>query len=207
MNVTGQTLDVRQHIMDTAQPIISGKGFSAVGLNEILAASGVPKGSFYHYFSSKEAFGEALLGCYFSKYLEELDTLLEKPGFSGAERLMSYWQKWLETQAACDPQGKCLAVKLGAEVSDLSEAMRGALLSGTAKIIKRLTRAVEAGMEDGSLVVEGDPSRVAETLYQMWLGASLLAKITRDRKPLNAALAATYGLLRLEEPAVERPQF
>lgn len=58
---TTTTADVRQHILDTAKPIMLRKGFSAVGLNEILQAAGVPKGSFYHYFGSKEAFGEALL--------------------------------------------------------------------------------------------------------------------------------------------------
>ena len=48
--------DVRQHILDTGRSIILGKGFSAVGLNEILATAQVPKGSFYHYFKSKETF-------------------------------------------------------------------------------------------------------------------------------------------------------
>lgn len=46
MNMTPVTGDVRQHILNTGQVIIGGKGFSAVGLNEILKAAGVPKGSF-----------------------------------------------------------------------------------------------------------------------------------------------------------------
>ena len=53
--------DVREKILATGQRIIAGKGFSGVGINEILATVGVPKGSFYHYFGSKEAFGEAML--------------------------------------------------------------------------------------------------------------------------------------------------
>lgn len=61
--------EVRQHILNIAKPIMLRKGFSAVGLNEILAAAGIPKGSFYHYFGSKEAFGEALLESYFEGYL------------------------------------------------------------------------------------------------------------------------------------------
>ncbi|MFP3624813.1 TetR/AcrR family transcriptional regulator, partial [Burkholderia sp. SIMBA_051] len=69
-------VEVRQHILDTAMPILLGKGFSAVGLNEILAAAGVPKGSFYHYFGSKEAFGEALLTFYFTEYAERLEAQL-----------------------------------------------------------------------------------------------------------------------------------
>jgi len=201
MNQTAQARDVRQQILDTAQIIISGKGFSAVGLNEILSAADVPKGSFYHYFSSKDAFGEALLESYFGTYLENLDAMLQRPGLNGGERLMLYWQKWVDTQAACDPEGKCLAVKLGAEVSDLSEAMRKALLRGTTAVIRRLARTIESGIADGSVVVEEEPQRVAETLYQTWLGASLLAKITRDAEPLLNALASTRRTLGIDRAA------
>ena len=116
--MTNTTNDVRQHILTTAQSIIGGKGFSAVGLNEILHASSVPKGSFYHYFGSKEAFGEALLENYFTDYLAALDAVLARSDVSAGERLMAYFEHWLETQATCDPKGKCLAVKLAAEVSD-----------------------------------------------------------------------------------------
>lgn len=190
--------DVRSHILETAQTIISGKGFSAVGLNEILRASDVPKGSFYHYFGSKEAFGEELLKSYFSAYLTSLDTLLSRPGLSGAERLMSYWETWLETQSACDPSGKCLVVKLAAEVSDLSENMRVVLQQGTDQVIARLEEAVEDGIVDGSLSGHLDAGTTASTLYQLWLGATLRAKITRDREPMESALKATRGLLDLQ---------
>ncbi len=195
--MTNATNDVRQHILDTARIIIAGKGFSAVGLNEVLQASGVPKGSFYHYFGSKEAFGEALLEDYFADYLASLDNLLSRPDLSAAQRLIAYFEYWLETQAACDPKGKCLAVKLVAEVSDLSEAMRLVLEQGTTRVIARLASAIEDGASDGSLPVELDASTTANTLYQLWLGASLCAKLTRDRVPMEAALAATQGLLGL----------
>lgn len=186
---------VREHILETAQAIISGKGFSAVGLNEILQASGVPKGSFYHYFGSKEAFGEELLKRYFSSYFATLDRLLSRPGLSAAERLMGYWEAWLESQSACDPMGKCLVVKLAAEVSDLSEAMRRVLHQETERVIARLKKAVEAGIADGSLSSDLDAAIMAATLYQLWLGATLRAKIVRDRQPMEVALTATRALL------------
>lgn len=189
--------EVRRHILETGQAIMGGKGFSAVGLTEILTAAGVPKGSFYYYFKSKDAFGEALLEQYFADYMAEISALLEKPGQSGVERLMAYWEKWLGTQAGCDPQGKCLAVKLGAEVADLSEAMRSALRIGTAKIMQRLARAIDEARADGSLTVEGDALFLAETLYELWLGASLLEKITRNGDPLKTAMAATRRILNI----------
>lgn len=190
-------VDVRQHILDTAMPILLGKGFSAVGLNEILAAAGVPKGSFYHYFGSKEAFGEALLTSYFAEYAERLDELLVRQAGTAAGRLMRYWDDWRLVQCADDPVGKCLAVKLGAEVSDLSEAMREALRRGTDAIISRIAACIEEGRADGSLASVNDASAMAVTLYELWLGATLLEKIHRDRRPLDTAMAATRILLNL----------
>ena len=189
--------EVRQHILNIAKPIMLHKGFSAVGLNEILAAAGIPKGSFYHYFGSKEAFGEALLESYFEGYLEHLDNLLGQQAGTGAQRLMTYWGNWLHTQCADDPEGKCLAVKLGAEVSDLSEAMRAVLRQGTSQIIERLAGGIEAGLADGSLSGIADPSHTAAILYEMWLGATLLEKIHRDRKPLERAMVETRRMLNL----------
>ena len=83
MHKTSVTGDMRQHILCTAQRLIGSKGFSAVGLNELLNAAGVPKGSFYHYFGSKEAFGVALLEYYFERYWRLMDELFEIPIAAG----------------------------------------------------------------------------------------------------------------------------
>ena len=83
--------DVRQHIIDQGKAIITRKGFAGVGLNEILSAADVPKGSFYHYFKSKELFGEAMLEDYVTGYLAGMEDVLGQPGQSAAQSLMAYW--------------------------------------------------------------------------------------------------------------------
>lgn len=175
---------------------MAGRGFSAVGLNEILTAADVPKGSFYHYFGSKDAYGQALLESYFEDYLADLDESLAQPG-TVAERLLNYWHRWEETQSYSDYQGKCLAVKLGAEVADLAEGMRHALDAGTSAVIERLRRAIVAGVSEGSMTIDEDPQDVAQALYQLWLGASVMAKIVRDNQPFRAATMTTRQLLHL----------
>ncbi|WP_439657939.1 TetR/AcrR family transcriptional regulator [Lentzea sp. HUAS TT2] len=189
--------DTRRSILDAAQRIMSHKGFAAVGINEVLIEAGVPKGSFYHYFNSKDAFGEAMMRSYFVDYLADMDRVLSKPGATSAQRLMDYWQSWRETQSVDDCQGKCLAVKLGAEVADLSEAMRLALKEGTTAIVDRLERVIAAGLEDGSLAVDDDARTTAQALYDMWLGASVMAKIHRDIGPLDTVTTVTRRLLHL----------
>lgn len=176
---------------------MSGKGFSAVGLNEILTEAKVPKGSFYHYFASKDAFGEALLSSYFEEYLADLDMLMGEPGLTMAQRLLNYFDMWRANQSFLDCQGKCLAVKLAAEVADLSEAMRGVLNQGTSAIIDRLTDAIERGVDEGSLAIDDAPRRVAESLYQLWLGASVMVKIVRGTGPFDSAMAVTRHMLHL----------
>ncbi len=157
-NLTNRNTDARKHILDVAQRIVGAKGFSSVGLNEILAAANVPKGSFYHYFASKDAFGKALLDNYFAGDLLRIDEFLTAPGCSARERLMAYWHFFRTNQEQHDPEGKCLAVKLGAEVSDMSEEMRLALKRGTSAIIAKLTRVLTEGRADGSISVSGDAS-------------------------------------------------
>ena len=187
--------DVRSHILDTAQLLIAARGFSGVGLNEILVGARVPKGSFYYYFASKEAFGSDLLEHYFSKYLIELDGLLGDERVPARKRLAAYWRFWRNNQESEDPEGKCLAVKLGAEVSDISEDMRVALKNGTSSIINRLSRVVKEGLADGSIESSRDPHDLAETLYQLWLGASTMAKIVRSAVPFDRAMTATDQIL------------
>src|SRR4051812_11083088 len=111
--------DTRTTLLESAQRIFARKGYAAVGINEVLSDVGVPKGSFYHYFSSKDAFGEAVLDRYFEDYLADLDRTLSDTSQDWAGRLMTYWAGWRDTQSFDDCQGRCLAVKLGAEVADL----------------------------------------------------------------------------------------
>ena len=197
--MSNEHTDVKQRILDTGRGIILGKGFSAVGLNEILSTAQVPKGSFYHYFKSKEAFGEALVDNYVADYLTQVDSLLRDDGAPAAERLMRYWKSWMSTgeTAECN----CLVVKLSGEVSDMSEAMRAALLRGTNLIIERLGQCIAEGMADGSLTGNPDTRHTALTLYELWLGAALLSKVRRDRSALDTAMTATSELLNLPRQA------
>ena len=197
MNAVPASANVREKILATGQRIMGGKGFSAVGLNEVLAAAGVPKGSFYHYFGSKDAFGEALLEGYFEAYVADMERIFGQPGKNKAVQLEDYFAAWQDNQSFEDCQGKCLAVKLGAEVADLSDSMRSALDRGTAAIIAGMAEAIEAGQAEGSLPVQGDAKALAQSLYQLWLGASIMVKIVRTPQPFDNALRTTRHLLGL----------
>ena len=203
-----ETPSAKHHILDCGERLIAHKGFVSVGLAEILSVAGVPKGSFYHYFGSKERFGEALLTRYLATYLDRLDHLLHADGTSARTRLMRYWSYWNTSQCStsapdCSAQGsgsKCLIVKLSAEVADISEAMRLTLRDGTEQVVQRLAQCLEEARADGSVPSTLIAQDTALTLYELWLGASLLAKLRRDGSAFDHALRSTELLLGTPPP-------
>lgn len=166
-----------------------------MGLNELLRSASVPKGSFYHYFASKEDFGCKLLEQYLSRYHTRLDEILNTGGPDARAQLMQYWALWISTQTSGDVCAQCLIVKIGAEISDVSDEMRSILEEGTGQIGKRLSQAIADGQADHSICETVQSDLLGPALYEMWLGASLMAKLSRTSDAFLNALATTELLL------------
>lgn len=187
--------DKRNLILESAFDLVLSKGFVGVGLQEILKNCNVPKGSFYHYFESKEAFGCALLEHYINDYGKRLVQLWSN-SHSAQDKILSYFDAWIyDEQVQCGWAETCLIVKLAAEVADLSEDMRVIMDAGTQHLIARITRLIEQGTQEGSIHIGAQASDIAQVIYQMWLGAALLSKLQKDKMPLHKAMQATRFML------------
>ncbi|KJF83629.1 TetR/AcrR family transcriptional regulator [Photobacterium angustum] len=189
-----KTIDTRQHILNVGYQLVVTKGFTSVGLSQLLSAAEVPKGSFYHYFKSKEQFGEALIHSYFHHYLQRVAQVLKSEQGTGFEQLSEYFKLWIKVENGICNANKCLVVKLSAEVSDLSEPMREALKQGADSVVGLIANTIERGIKDGS-IANCDSHVAAQTLYNLWLGASLLNKLSHDLSGLQQALTTTQTLL------------
>ena len=187
----------RLHILDSSSDLILRKGFTGVGLQEILQNCGIPKGSFYHYFKSKEAFGCDLVQYYIDSYQERLDEVWDGDQVA-YQKLIRYFKLWIEDpETGCGWADSCLIVKLAAEVADLSEDMRLIMATGVDQLIERIASLIILGRQDGSIPLDTEALTLAQVIYQMWLGAALLSKLQKDKKPLYQALRATEFLLKI----------
>src|SRR4249919_3117568 len=81
----------KERILDAAEEIMLTKSFHSVGLSEILAAVKVPKGSFYHYFRSKEQFGVELISHYVGEHTARLQKFFATPGVNALQKFVDYW--------------------------------------------------------------------------------------------------------------------
>jgi len=179
----------RARILSEGRALVLAQGFGGLGLTELLLNSGVPKGSFYYYFASKEAFGCAMLEEYVADYLKALDAIIARPE-PAAVRMNSFFSAALESDAG-SMADRCLVVKLAAEIADLSDEMRQILDDGVAAVRARLARLLREGADDGSIAPQPDPGSAASQLYCQWLGAAILAKLSRKSEPLEQALDDT----------------
>ncbi|WP_312756771.1 TetR/AcrR family transcriptional regulator [Pantoea brenneri] len=197
MNKTQQRNETREHLLRIGEQICLQRGFTGMGLSELLTQAEVPKGSFYYYFRSKETFGVALLERYFARFLQDVELQLNQPDGTPRERLLNHFRaaEQLFTQ-----QGHivgCLGVKVSAEVCDLSEPMRDALQQGAAKITALYARTLSAAAQQESLSLPHPPEQMAELLSLLWLGASLQSKISREPQPLRLALSTIEQWLKI----------
>ncbi|MHA6311146.1 MULTISPECIES: TetR/AcrR family transcriptional regulator [Pantoea] len=197
MNKTQPRNETREHLLRIGEQLCLQRGFTGMGLSELLTLAEVPKGSFYYYFRSKETFGVALLERYFARFLQDVELQLNQPDGTPRERLLNHFRaaEQLFTQ-----QGHivgCLGVKVSAEVCDLSEPMRDALQQGAAKITALYAETLSAAAQQESLALPHPPAQMAELLSLLWLGASLQSKISREPQPLRLALRTIEQWLKI----------
>ncbi len=187
--------DTKQNILQTAKGIILAKGYAAVGLSEILSAAGVPKGSFYHYFKSKEDFGVALLESYLEEHREFLQVILLDDRKEPFERIMSLFELYRAGHEEHQCGQLCLVAKLGSEVSDLSENMRAVQSRGIREWLEVYERCIREGQEKGSINRNIDAGAAAALIYDLWQGASVRKQIDHNTEPLENAISMIRRLL------------
>lgn len=145
-----------------------------------------------------------MLEQYLSQYVERLDEILTTGGPDARIRLIQYWSLWTSSQSSGDACVQCLIVKIGAEISDVSDEIRDILEGGTRQITAHLCQAISEGQADHSIFLDVRPDLLGTTLYEMWLGASLMAKLSRTPDPFLNPLGATN--MMLAQPPQRSPE-
>jgi TetR/AcrR family transcriptional repressor of nem operon len=189
------TKHCRDDIICAGEAILLEKSYFALGISEVLAAVGVPKGSFYHFFRSKEDFGTAVIDHFASQQEERLKQILLSGDGPASERLLRFFQMNLEAHEKNRARMICVVAKLACEVSNLSPAMAEALSRGIRGWLSVFTACIREGQESGDIKTAMEPEKAAEWMYDTWNGALARMQVSRDTSPLSAALDRFRWLL------------
>jgi TetR/AcrR family transcriptional repressor of nem operon len=182
--------EVRKRLLAAGLDLIHLRGFAASGVKEITDAAGVPKGSFYAYFPSKEAFASAILDAYWVDIETRLVPILGGDG-SAQERITRFFHALANEHEAGTFLLGCLIGNLSLELSSSSEPIRAQLIS----VLERWGSALAECLRSGDLREDLDADDVASRLIESWEGAALRGKMIRSRIPYERFEADTIPAL------------
>ena len=198
MNPTTKDVPTRDRILEAGSQALSDKSFAACGLAEILQRAGVPKGSFYHYFSSKEDFGVALIERAIEEHMETLRPILSDRRRKPLARLRAVFEHGLEECREHGAARQCLIPKLALETSQLSEPVHAAVKSAYEQWSALLARVIREAQSAGEIGGKHDPERLADILVRLWEGATIRMQIDRSLQPVDDCLAFVFDSLLRE---------
>lgn len=164
-------------------------GFTASGLDKILKKAGVPKGSFYFYFPSKEAFGHAVLNCYANYFEKKLDSSLLDTSFSPLQRIRNFVEDAKLGIAKHQFKRGCLVGNLGQEVDVLPESFRPVLIEIFETWQQRIENCLNEAQSAGELSIDADCAGIAEFFWIGWEGAVSRSRLEKSTRPLDKYLA------------------
>lgn len=184
--------NLKEQIVGGAATVLFEKGFHAASVNHIVAAAGVPKGSFYNHFASKEALALEVTARYADSYRVD-----ELPAGAGAPltRLRAHFEAIIERTVARGIELGCLLGNFSTELvghsQPISDYVATALEAWSAAVAATLLQAQDAGELAPSL----DTTALGAYIVNAYQGAVARAKVTGDRAPLDTFVTTTFDLL------------
>ncbi|MGO9925166.1 MAG: TetR/AcrR family transcriptional regulator [Mycobacterium sp.] len=187
--------EVRRRLLAAGLELVHAHGFAASGVKDITDAAGVPKGSFYAYFASKEAFAAAILEHYWTDIETRLLPILDADG-STQERITRFFHALADEHEAGDFLLGCLVGNLSLELGGSSEPVRAELIRILGRWDTAITTCVRSGQRGpGDIRADLAAGELASQLIEAWEGAALRGKVTRSRVPYDRFEAVTVPAL------------
>jgi TetR/AcrR family transcriptional regulator, transcriptional repressor for nem operon len=183
--------ETRKRLLDHGVALMLMNGYRGAGLADILKAAQVPKGSFYYYFESKEAFGAEAIAHYLAPFLRRLTARLREPGNNGIGAVAAYFRELASELEANGFRGGCLLGNLMGEIADASPAAREALKQGVDRYRDLLAEGLARAQAEGVARQDRTARAMADLLIDGWQGAMLRMKIEQSSAPLHAFIEET----------------
>ena len=183
--VDGSRQATRERLVRAGIEILTEQGFASTGIDAVLKRVGVPKGSFYHYFASKEAFGHAVIEGYAAYFARKLDRWLLDTSRAPLDRLRDFVADGKAGLRRFGFRRGCLIGNLGQELGGTHAGLREPLEAVFADWQGRVARCLDDAVAAGDLAADADTTRLAEIFWIGWEGAILRAKLVRDTAPVD----------------------
>lgn len=183
-NVSKLHLDTKQSLVRYGTQVLTEQGFDSTGIDQILKHLEIPKGSFYHYFPSKEAFGLAVIDNYADYFGRKLDRWLLDATLAPLTRLAAFIEDARHGMIRHDFRRGCLIGNLSQEFGAAHETFAARLEHTFMDWQRRLAACLDEAKRSGELGSAADTAQLAAFFWIGWEGAVMRARLIRSDTPL-----------------------
>jgi TetR/AcrR family transcriptional repressor of nem operon len=183
----------KRRLLEVGSSTLLERGYNATGIQDLLVATSVPKGSFYHHFASKEDFALQVVDRYLADVHGLLEQALGDADRAPLERVRSFFERLVALYASQGYLGSLLGL-LGQELA-MNTAFRRRIEAAFDGIARRLAAALDEARRRGDLPAEADPVQAANLMLDCWEGAAARSRLLRSPAPLEAAMDISFKVV------------
>ena len=191
-HITLMKPNVREQLIHKGLQVLHEQGFNATSVQDITEAAGVPKGSFYNHFESKEDLGAEVV----SRYLESSNrtqVVLRDPKLSPYARLRKYFERLVQVAEKKEFCGGCLLGNFGAELSEQSAMIRVRVSKEFSTWSAMIANVVAEAQAKGQISKDLPASTLAAFVLNGWEGALVRARVDKSKTPLEQFVKVTFA--------------
>lgn len=183
----------RDNLLNQGVTLLMGQGYHGTGLQEILDAVNVPKGSFYNYFGSKEDFGAEVIQHYIDPFIIQLGAYLQQSDADALGAMQRYFDELIAELEKSGYKGGCLLGNLMGEIGDTSDVCQKSLQTAVTRYRNLLQSGLAKAQLQGTVRSDKSAEEMADLLLNTWQGALLRMKIEKSVAPVKQCCQDLLG--------------
>jgi TetR/AcrR family transcriptional regulator, transcriptional repressor for nem operon len=189
------TETTKERIIKKGAELVYHNGFNNTGIQEVLQAAEIPKGSFYFYFKNKEEFGLSLID-YFASFINNIAQKHMQAGLADpVEGLKNFFVMYIDLMKRQKFTCGCPIGNLAQEMSDLSDSFRERI-AGFFSVAKGLIRdCLAEAQKSGRLGPVINPEELSDFIFNSWEGSLIEMKVSKSARPLEVFMNTVFGVL------------
>jgi TetR/AcrR family transcriptional repressor of nem operon len=186
---TADPTDIPERLIAAGLSLLLQQGYNATGVQQIADEAGVPKGSFYNHFASKEAFAAAIVDRYSERSFVSWQRMMRDAPAEPMAAIRHVFAQMLDYHERASCPAGCLIGNLAAEISVSSDPCRKSLLAAQLAWRERLAGLIAAGQACGEIRDDVDALALSALTWSVWEGALLRMKVEGSVRPLRESIA------------------
>jgi TetR/AcrR family transcriptional repressor of nem operon len=192
---TADPTDIPERLLSAGLDLFLRQGYNATGIQALTDHAGVPKGSFYNHFASKETFAAAIVTRYEQQMLRSWERMMATAPQAPMAAIRHVFAQMVSYHERSDTPAGCLIGNFAAELALTSDACRQNLLAAQLGWRERLAGLVAAAQASGDIRADVNATALSALVWAAWEGALLRMKVERSTAPLRESITLLFDQL------------